>query len=152
MLGCAWISGLSACGPSPMVDACPRTCLPTYTWPAALPGSPTACANRAGCRAVLHEGGAEPFKAARGEEGSATPRDTTAHNATVPTPPGPKSLREREKPDSGWSPGPAVAHPRHRAPCTTSVQGGSNSPKESRARPPPQLLSTRSHAGGVVRD
>ena len=73
-LGCSWISGLSACGPSPMVDACPRTCLPTYTWPAALLGSPTAWANRAGCRAMLHEVGAEPFKAVRGEEGSATPQ------------------------------------------------------------------------------
>ena len=82
----SWISGLSACGLSPMVGACPRTCLPTYTWPAALLGSPTAWANRAGCRAMLHEVGAEPFKAARGDEGSTTPRDTTAHNAAMPTP------------------------------------------------------------------
>ena len=86
ILGYSWFSGLSAYGLSPVVGACPRTCLPTYTWPAALPGSPTTWAHRAGCRAELHEGGAELFKAARGEEGSARPRDTTAHNARVPPP------------------------------------------------------------------
>ena len=84
--GCSGFNGLPAYGLSPVVDASPRTCHPTYTWPAALPGSPTACASQAGCRAELHEGGAEPFKAARGDEGSTTPRDTTAHNATMPTP------------------------------------------------------------------